>query len=216
MKVSAVIFDLDGTILANEDVYGAAFKKVLQTLGVRNIPERPHIGGIGVKENWPKLISRYNVHTDKTAEELTAQTQKEYLDNLSKVHLKPGFFNFIKDLRDSGVLTALATSNAWWLVERDLDEFKLHDYFDVVTTGEEVDETKPAPDLFLEAAKKLDVEPENCVVIEDSPSGIIAAKRAGMKAIAILNNGTSAKDFPKADAAVVSFGEITPELLQSL
>lgn len=162
------------------------------------------------------MISRYNVHTDKTAEELTAQTQKEYLDNLSKVHLKPGFFNFIKDLRDSGVLTALATSNAWWLVERDLDEFKLHDYFDVVTTGEEVDETKPAPDLFLEAAKKLDVEPENCVVIEDSPSGIIAAKRAGMKAIAILNNGTSAKDFPKADAAVVSFGEITPELLQSL
>ncbi len=216
MKVTAIIFDLDGTILENEDVYGAAFKKVLQTLGARNVPERPHIGGIGVRENWPKLITHYNIHTDKTIEELTAHTQEEYLGNFSKVHLKSGFFNFIKDLRDSGVLTALATSNAWWLVERDLDEFKIHEYFDVVTTGEEVDETKPAPDLFLEAAKKLDVEPENCVVIEDAPSGILAAKRAGMKAIAILNNGTSAKDFPKADAVIESFEEITPELLNSL
>ena len=77
MKLSAVIFDLDGTVVADEDEYGEAFARVLKKLGVIVDSEYPHVGGIGVRENWPIFIKKYNIKTDKTIEELTLLTQKE-------------------------------------------------------------------------------------------------------------------------------------------
>jgi len=216
MKVSAVIFDLDGTVLANEDEYGRAFANVLRHLGVKASSHSPHKAGIGVQENWPYLIKKYKIKTKKSLDELASLTQREYLKQLSGVYPREGLEVFIKDLKDSDIATAMATSNEWFLVEKTFEKLGIEKYFDVVTTGDEVSDKKPAPDLFLKTAEKLGVEPSECLVFEDSESGIAAAKGAGMKVV-----GISEKEAPKgfltgADLVISSFWEVSPEVLWRL
>ena len=210
MKISAVIFDLDGTVLSNEDEYGAAFKKVLESLGAKVDTNYPQTGGIGVKENWPGLLKKYKVKTDKTLDELASETQKEYLNLLNRVTVKEGFEDFVKSLKQEGLKIALATSNVWFIVGRVFEEIPIEGLFDSVTTGEEVVNKKPAPDLFLIAADKLDAVPEECLVIEDSESGIEAAHEAGMKVIAITRDNKHAKTLKDAELIVRSYNQLSP------
>ncbi|MFZ5932761.1 MAG: HAD family hydrolase [Patescibacteria group bacterium] len=213
MKISAVIFDLDGTVLDNEDEYGLAFKKVLESLGARVDTNYPHVGGIGVKENWPGLIKKYHLKTKKSYNELASETQREYLELLPRVRMKKGVEKFIKGLRESGIKTALATSNVWFILEKVFEELPIEGLFDSLTTGEEVSNKKPAPDLFLAAVDKLDVRPEECLVIEDSTSGIKAARESGMKVIAIARDNSHAKDLEGADLVIRSYNQLTPTAL---
>lgn len=209
MGLTAVIFDLDGTVLDNEDEYGLAFGKVLRSLGKRVDSKYPHTAGIGVKENWPLLLSKYKIKTRKSIEELTAQTQDAYLKLLWRVKIKKGFKNFVSDLRNSGVATALATSNAWWIADEVLTELGLKDFFDVTTTAEEVDYRKPNPDLFLLTARKLGVEAGECLVIEDSEAGIEAAHAAGMKVIGIARDKEHAKTLKEADLVIYNYNQLS-------
>lgn len=208
MNFTAVIFDLDGTVLDNEDEYGASFKKVLESLGTKDVPDIPQVGGIGVKENWPILLKKYQVDTKKSIEQLARETQDAYLAQLDKVTLKEGFADFITSIRADGTKTALATSNGWWIVDEVFDRLKLDHFFDVVTTGEEVRFKKPDPDLFLLTADKLGVAPKNCLVIEDAASGIEAAKKAGMKVFAIARDSGHARKLKAADKVVLSYNEL--------
>jgi HAD superfamily hydrolase (TIGR01509 family) len=216
MKISAAIFDLDGTILDNEDEYGKAFKKVLGKLGVEVTSNYPHTSGIGVEENWPKLIEKYKIKVDKSIKELTLETQKEYFRFLDKVRLKKGFKKFIEDLKKSGIQIALATSNTWFVVEKIFDTLPIEKYFDSVTTGEEVDNKKPSPDIFLKAADKLNVDPGKCLVFEDSPAGIEAAHTAGMKVVGIARDNKHAKEIKKADLVINDYLQFTPQLALSI
>lgn len=216
MAISAVIFDLDGTVLDNEDEYGAAFRSVLRLLGKKVDKKFPHTAGIGVKENWPHLLSKYHIKTKKTIEELTRATQDAYLSNLSRVTLKKGFKNFIRDLADSGIGVALATSNAWWIFGEVSEQFHLEDYFSVITTGEEAEYRKPDPELFLLTAQKLGIEPENCLVIEDSQAGVEAAHRAGMKVIAIARDNKHAQTLKDADLIISDYFDLSPQTVLAL
>jgi len=216
VKVSAVIFDLDGTVLDNEDEYGAAFRTILRLLGKKVDKKYPHIGGIGVKENWPRLLAKYKIKTKKTFEELTLETQNEYLKRIGEVTLKKGFEDFVADLKNSGISCALATSNAWWIVDAISEIHPLSHFFDTITTGEEVDFKKPDPDLFLLTAQKLGMESSECLVIEDSNAGIEAAHRAGMKAIGIYRDRNHAEELKEADLLIRNFYEISPASIAAL
>lgn len=216
MKISAVIFDLDGTVLNNEDEYGLAFKKVLSDLGAEVKTDYPHTGGIGVEENWPYLLKKYKIKTKKTFGELASETQKEYLKLLSRVKVKPGLEAFIRELRESGIKTALATSNVWFIVEKVFEEIPIEGFFDSVTTGEEVAQKKPAPDLFLKSADKLDISPEGCLVLEDSPSGVEAARAAEMKVIAVARDENQAKELRGADLVIKGYNQLTPARLAAV
>lgn len=207
-KISAVIFDLDGTVLDDEDEYGTAFKKVLQSLGAKDIPEISQVAGIGVQENWPILLERYEVKTEKTFEELATETQEEYLKLLPRVTVKKDLQIFINKLRERGIKTALATSNTWNILEKVFTALSIEKYFDSITTGEEVVDKKPAPDLFLVAADKLAVKPEECLVIEDAPSGVEAAHGAGMKVTAIARNDKLAEELKDADLVVRGYNQL--------
>ncbi len=212
MKLSAVIFDLDGTVLNNEDAYAEAFRKVLLDAGIQTSEKHPHTLGIGVRENWVRFQSRYQFKSKKNVEQLTDETQKHYLVNLDKVEINEGFADFANDLKNSGISVALATSNEWLIVEEVLDKLSLHQYFDVITTAEEVMFKKPDPDIFLLTADKLDARPADCLVIEDSPAGIEAAHRAGMKAVA-MSHEEIGENLEDADLVVESFSEITPKAI---
>jgi beta-phosphoglucomutase len=215
MKISAVIFDLNGTILEDEDEYGKAFNKVLKSLGVDSKSEYPHEKGIGVKENWHKLLEKYEIHTDKTPDMLAKETQDAYLEEIGSLTVRTGFDDFVERLNESGIQIALATSNTWEQTDKILDIIDLQDVFEVVTTSDEVIYNKPDPYLFTVTADKLGVERSDCLVLEDSPAGIEAAKRAGMKVIAITSDDGMGR-ISKADLIVESFSEITPQVIDQL
>lgn len=208
MKLSAAIFDLDGTVLANEDKYAKAFKKVLEKLGVNVSAKYPHMSGIGVEENWPGLIKKYNIKTDKAKEELAQETQSEYYKLLNEVSLQKGFEDFVNQLKEDGVRVALATSNTWSVVEKIFDYLPIEKYFDSVTTGEEVDSKKPAPDLFITAAGKLNAKPEECIVFEDSVVGVKAARTAGMKVVGIARDDKYAEKLKDADLVIENYFQL--------
>lgn len=185
MEISAVIFDLDGTVLVDEDVYADAFKAVLRSLGKEVGEKRPQVGGVGVERNWPILVKKYGIKTDKSWEELGVQTQREFLSRLNKVNLRKGFKQLVRDLKQKNIKIGLATSNDWWVVEKIFDKFGLESLFDCVVTMEEVANSKPSPDLFFAVADKMGVEPKKCVVFEDSQSGVEAARLAGMRVVLV-------------------------------
>lgn len=207
--VKAIIFDLNGTVLADEYIYGRAFGKILSFLGRKVDKAYPQIAGIGVEENWPRLISKYHIKTSRSMEELARMTQEAYLTNISKVKIKMGFTDFVERLRKNNIKTALATSNTWWMVDKVFEKLNLSRYFDIVTTKEEVTFNKPSPDIFLITAEKLGVKNDDCVVVEDSEAGIEAAKAAGMKVVAFVKNNRDEKNIKKlADLVVANFKEI--------
>lgn len=125
------------------------------------------------------------------------------------------FVEFVESLRDSGAKIALATSNTWEKTEDVLIKSDIKELFDVVTTTEEAAFTKPAPDLLTLTADKLEVEREDCLVIEDTNFGVVAAHEAGMKVILIEDDDDSREDI-EADYSVGSFAEITPKVIEEL
>lgn len=213
MKLSAVIFDLNGTVLADELIWGRAFRKVLADLGRKVEDKYPHTGGIGIDENWPKLLDKYKIKTDKSIEELSEITKNYYLQNIDEIELKKGIVEYISELRQDGILTALATSSTWGTVEKIFDKFNIETLFDCVTTGEEVNIKKPDPEIFMLTANKLGVDPSECVVFEDSQAGIEAAKSAGMKAVGIYRDIEHRKELSKADMVVKDFSKLKSEEL---
>jgi HAD superfamily hydrolase (TIGR01509 family) len=216
MKISAVIFDFDGTVVDSENEWGMAFTDVLKSLGYESLDKHPETTGVSLKKSWEILINKLNIKTDKDLGSLETLTYNNYLNHLDSVSLKPGVTEFIEKLKDSGVKTALATSTNWSIADRIMENLGIKDFFDVLTTGEEVMNQKPDPDILLITAEKLEEKEENCLVIEDSPSGVEAAHRAGMKVVAILSEEEDQKDLSGADCVVESFAEITPKMIEEL
>ncbi|BCX14975.1 MAG: haloacid dehalogenase [Patescibacteria group bacterium] len=191
--LKAVIFDLNGTILDDEEIYAKSFKNVLLSLGVKVGDNFTHTTGIGVKENWANFKAKYHFNTDKSLDELSSLTQEEYLKEFPKVKLRAGFLEFVRNLRLSGIKTAIATSNDYRMVEKFFEKFGLEEYFDVVTSCEEVSLNKPSPQIFLITASKLGVEPHECLVFEDSQAGAISAKLAGMMLVKMVEEKSDKK-----------------------
>lgn len=208
MKITAAIFDLNGTILDDEGMYDIAFNKVLATLGVDTTKQIPHTHGIGVKENWVLYLKNLNLKTNKTPEMLAKETQDSYLNQLNQLTVRPGFEDFVGKLKRENIRIGLATSNTWEVASRILERIGFMNIFDSMTTAEEVRYNKPDPEIFLIAADKLGTESEHCLVIEDSESGVEAGKRAGMKVIAIVPDQSEAEKFLNADYRAVGFAQI--------
>ncbi len=216
MNISTVIFDLDGTVVDDEKQWGRAFAKVLRSLGAKNVSSMPHIRGIGIEENWPILLKKYNLSTNKGKYELASETKGEYIKLISTITLKKGFKKFIKDLKMDGINTALATSSTWEVVEKLFDRFGIEKDFDVVITGEEVSYKKPDPQIFEIVLDKLGVSPNECIVFEDSSAGIIAAKKLGIKTVGIYQDENHKKRLKNADMLVKDFSRLNYKILSNL
>ncbi len=216
MKISMVIFDMDGTVVDDEAQYRSAFKTVAEKLGAKPDESFQLQGGVGVEKEWPLIISKYQIKTDKNIHELGVLTQQEYLSHINEVKLREGFLGLASALKEKEIKTALATSNNWSIVDVILKKFDLENFFDVVTTAEEVRELKPDPEIFSLTAAKEDIDPNQCVVVEDAASGIRAAHEAGMKVVAIADEKRGDAQLGDADMVVWSYNEITLKELENL
>ncbi len=216
MKLAAVIFDLDGTLIDSEVAWGSSFVKILSKLGIKSESNHPQTTGVSVKSNWANLIAKYDIKTEFNIEELESFTFAEMANHVRDIQLNDGAMELIGDLKDRGYQIGLATSTNWAIVEKIFDNLDLHDIFDSITTGEEVDRPKPSPDIFLVAAGKLGVEPMDCLVIEDSGAGVEAAIEANMKVIAVSPDDDESGELENANLVVENFSKITPKLIDAL
>ena len=128
-----------------------------------------------------------------------------------EVLLKPGVLEFLKYCKENGIRTGIGTSNGSEIVDAVLTSLKVKEYFDAVVTACEVAHGKPEPDIYLEVAKRLGVQPENCLVFEDIPAGIMAGKAAGMPVIAVEDDFSADLMDEKralADAVISDYREL--------
>ncbi|HET7099118.1 MAG TPA: HAD family phosphatase [Patescibacteria group bacterium] len=216
MKLTAVIFDLDGTIINSEEAWGKCFINVFKSIGSEFDNNHPQTRGLATKVNLKNIISKYHIKTDKSLDELQTLINIEYVKQIPYITLNEGVLEFMDYLTENNFPFALATSTNWEIVSKILEQFNLQDSFDSITTGEEVINPKPAPDIFLLASEKLGIDPADCLVIEDSPAGVKAAIEAGMKVIAISSFETDENELDEANLEVSSFADITPKVIDQL
>lgn len=186
----AVIFDMDGVLADTEPRNEQALATVLARRGARM-----------TEDEYQGLLGQSN------ATSWACEYVREVLPLLSTVPPSPGVDALVGDLRAAGIRLAVASSSPRPAVEVALGSMGLASSFDVIVSGEEVTAGKPAPDIFRLAAKRLDVAPSRCLVIEDSPHGLEAARRAGMRTIALRTRYASGQAL-WADVVIGSLEEL--------
>ena len=215
MNISAVIFDLDGTLIDTEDQWGMAFSEVLKSLGKDVIDKHPEVFGAPMEDSWRMLLRKYQIKTDNTIDELVNMTYKEYVKQLSEISLMNGASDFLGYLKENGVKLGLVTNCDWWVVDKVFDNLNLDGVFDAIVTGEETPLMKPSPEPLLLAADKLGELSKDCLVIGDSPTDVEAAQNADMKVIIIDPTGEK-ENIDKAELIVGGFSDITPKVIGEL
>jgi HAD superfamily hydrolase (TIGR01509 family) len=214
--IRAVIFDMDGVIIDSEPLWEKAERMLLTRRGLEYNPiYRDKILGLNQSDSGRLLKETFNL--PETIEELIAE-RIEILLRLYKEELQlvPGVLTILEELKESGFLLALASSSPLKVINFVLDKFSLHGFFSFVVSGESIELGKPAPDIYLYAAKKLGVVPGECVVIEDSINGVKSAKSAGMVCIAVPDKRLNQKEFQIADLVVDRLDKINVFAIKNL
>jgi HAD superfamily hydrolase (TIGR01509 family) len=212
--IDAVVFDLDGLLLDTEQLWDDVREQLAHERGGRwHQGAQADMMGMSSPE-W----SRYMHETiglrespDEIADEVVKRMQERYRERLP---LLPGARDAVERLAARWPL-GLASSSNRPLIDLALEVGGLAPFFRVTVSSEEVRRGKPAPDVYLEAAQRLDVEPGRAAAIEDSSNGIASAHAAGMKVIAIPNAHfpPDAESLSLADVVVPSLAELTPEIV---
>ena len=200
--IKAVIFDIDGVLVTTDELHFEAWKALADKLGINDFTKADNVRQRGVSR-----MASLEVVLEKTdrafSEEVKLALAEEKneiyvrsLSALSEADVLSGANEFIDYLKSKGIKTAVgsASKNTPLILEKT----KLAGKFDAVSCGLDTTKSKPDPEVFLIAAKKLGVAPCDCVVVEDSDAGIEAAKTGGMYAIAV----GAAEYNPKADVAI--------------
>jgi HAD superfamily hydrolase (TIGR01509 family) len=217
-KLAAVIFDFDGIILDSETAEFESHRVIYERYGAALTPEEwcDQIGvwvdGYGAR--WSSRLQELSVRAPDAAG-FEAEQREAFRGLIAGTPMR-GIRELIAALADAGVPTAVAsTSPANWVVPA-AERIGLGGSFQAIVTGDEVRNRKPAPDVYLEAARRVGAAPSRTVAIEDSAPGIAAARAAGMRTVAIPHWLTARHDLAAADLRVTHAGELTPDRLERL
>ena len=202
----AVLFDLDGTLVDSMWMWEAIDIEFLGAYGYECPDDiQRAIEGMSFSET-----ERFDLPL--SLDEIKAVWTRMSIDKYRhEVPLKPGVLEFLKYCKENGIRTGIGTSNGSEIVDAVLTSLKVKEYFDAVVTACEVAHGKPEPDIYLEVAKRLGVQPENCLVFEDIPAGIMAGKAAGMPVIAMEDDFSADLMDEKralADAVISDYREL--------
>jgi len=214
MSYAAVVFDMDGVIADSEPVYYDAINVVLAPIGKRMTPELQRaVMGHGVAETWDVLQRELGL--DGPLDALVQAYDRELCRQLALVdETLPGVRELIAALRERRLPVALASSSWPGWIDALLVGTRLAGAFDALVSAKEVAHGKPAPDIYLLAAERLGVAPERCVAIEDTPTGIAAAKAAGMLAVQVRAASTAFPPLPAADLVLPTLRDFDLSLFE--
>lgn len=214
-KLEAVIWDMDGVIADTGPYHLQAWQYVFRKRGV-NYTAEDFQRSFGQRNDTiiRKTLGDGLSQTD--VEAIANEKEENYRQRVTgNIKALPGAIMLIKTLKERGVKLAVASSAPPENIRLILSGLGIEGQFDAVVWGREVSEGKPSPQAFLLAAKRLGIQPRDCAVIEDAVAGVSAAKRAGMKCVAVTNTHPRAS-LKEADMAVDSLEEVTVDTLSSL
>lgn len=209
MIVQGVLLDFDGVIADTEPSNAAYLGAALRRFGIELTDgDFRALVGTSDRETRDRLLAKARVPV--TPEELAAERRRcgNTYENAPDLAPQPGLRQWLASLRLRGVRTAVVSSTRTQLIVTALNRMKLLDSFDAVVCGDMVDHSKPAPDIYQLAMRWLDLKPEQCLAVEDSPTGIRAAKVAGALVIG-YTGGSVPQDVSQADRQADSFTEIS-------
>ena len=184
-NIDAVIFDLDGSLVDSMWMWKQIDIEYLARFDIP-LPEdlQSSIQGMSFSETAIYFKERFQI--PDSLEQMKEDWNRMAWDKYThEVPLKPGIAEFLQGCKEYGIKLGIATSNSRALVDNIAKVHHLEDYFSCIMTACEVAHGKPAPDIYLAVAAKLDVEPKHCLVFEDIIPGIMAGKNAGMKVCAV-------------------------------
>lgn len=209
--IDAVIFDVDGTIADSMWMWKQIDIEYLGRFGIE-LPKnlQKNIEGMSFRETAVYFKEHFQIPDDieKMMSDWNEMAAHKYR---YEIPLKKGVREFLNICKKKNIAMGIATSNSVELLNYFLKAHELHNYFEVVITGSDGLRGKPAPDMYLEVAKRLSVKPEKCLVFEDIMPGILAGKRAGMRVCAvddIYSNDITDKKIEEADYFIESFEDI--------
>ncbi len=210
--IKAIIFDMDGVIIDSEPIHKQVERSIFERLNIE-VSEEEHNSYVGKTSMgmWNEIKFKHNLKEDISSEEIVRLEVDRYIEHLlADDDIKPinGVREFINELHIDDIKLALASSAVRKSIETVINLFELEEYFGISISGEDIENGKPFPDIFLKAAKELGVKPMECVVIEDSKNGVMAAKAAGMKCIGFKNPNSGDQDLSSADMVINSFSQI--------
>ena len=208
--IRGAVFDMDGTILDSMGMWQDIDRRYLARFGKEAPADlQRRIEGFSVPETARYFKEAFGI-PDGTDEIIAAWNEMAREEYLTRLQLKPGAKAYLRRLHCAGIPLGIATTNYRDLTEACLRRLGILDLFSAVVTSGDIEKGKPDPEIFLKAAKIMAVPPEDCVVFEDLPAGLLAGKRAGMKTVAVYDPAAAAVDARKramADAYAASWKE---------
>ena len=211
-RVRAVVFDLDGVVVDSEQVWDEVREQLARERGGR-WHERAQADMMGMSSTeWSRYMHDV-IGLDDSPEQINGEVVRRLLERYREsLPLLPGAVEAVERLAEAWPLGVASSSNRE-VIDAVLDEAGLAGFFRATVSSEEVERGKPAPDVYLEAARRLGVEANTCAAVEDSRNGIHSARAAGMRVIAIPNPHYPPSDDVLAEADVVlhSLDELTVE-----
>ena len=200
---------MDGVLVDGEPLHFQAVNKLLATEG-KAISLDDYKPYMGTKTGWADMIRDFGLTQPREhySEIYRAMILESYRTQSEPL---PGAVKLVRGLRSAGMRIGVASSSILPWVEACLARIGLEDAFDDITTGTDVDNGKPAPDIYLLAAERLNVNPRDCLAIEDAPAGILSAKAAGMECWAVRTEYTSGLVLPDPQREFESLAQIRLE-----
>jgi HAD superfamily hydrolase (TIGR01509 family) len=208
VPLTAVIFDMDGVLIDSEPIHADATRALLAEHGVEYPPTADdNFYGCTDRDVFRLLRARYRLMPSE--EQLAASWTSRVVGLLGRpLRPMPGVPGVLHELRNAGLRLALASSSAPEIIGATLAGLGLSGMFEPIVSGHEVERGKPAPDIFLEACRRLGLPPAACLFVEDSFNGVAAAAAAGIRCLAVPCPSTAGQDFSAAFGRLNELGEL--------
>jgi HAD superfamily hydrolase (TIGR01509 family) len=216
--IQTVIFDMDGVIVDTEPVHRYAYFQHFSELNIDVSEELfTSFTGNSTRNVFQSVNSIFNLNAD--VEELILRKRtifNDAFDHKEDLELLEGVENLIKNLHENGVELILASSASKVTIDRVFRRFGLNPYFSNIVSGEDFPKSKPHPAIFEFAASLSKAPKENCIVIEDSTNGVLAAKAAGIYCVGYNSIHSKLQDLSKADLIINHFNELDYQAIANL
>jgi len=213
--IQAVIFDLDGVIVDTAHYHFLAWKRLAKELGIDFTEhDNEQLKGVSRMRSLDIILELGNLRLSQEEMERLAVKKNqwfvEYIMAMKPDEIFHGVKELIREIRSRGMKVALASSSK--NAETVLNLLSIKNYFDVIVDGTMIKHSKPDPEIFLQAAAKLNIPPVNCLVFEDAEAGVAAAVAAGMKCVGV----GSSELLGKANVVIKKTGDFTMDQLLTL
>ncbi|APC39365.1 beta-phosphoglucomutase [Clostridium estertheticum] len=214
-NIKAIIFDLDGVLVATAKYHYLAWKRLAKELNIEfSIEDNERLKGVSRMNSLDIILDIGGLTLDNDAKIKLAAKKNiwyvEYISKLTPADILPGVIDFLESIKINGLKIALGSASRNSMLI--LKNLKLTDYFDAIIDGTKVSSTKPNPEVFLKGAFALNTPPCQCIVFEDAQSGIDAAINAGMYCIGIGSKNI----LKKANLVLSGFSDMTFDKLELL